>query len=173
MTSVVVTLNPQDEIAVRRYFLRLSEGLMSNSLRQWVYTNARPYLQSRARRRFETEGDDVTGPWAELSLATQGFRRRHGFPPEHPINVRTGGLRQYVTQTYDMTEGWREVTFNMPGRADNSVIRKKYRAAQRGGVGKSGLPFPARPVIAMNENDQRRLTDRFAGWVNGMLRTIA
>jgi hypothetical protein len=46
---------------------------------------------------FASEGKTTGRPWAPLTPATQADRRRHGFPPAHPILNRTGALARALT----------------------------------------------------------------------------
>lgn len=46
---------------------------------------------------FASEGASTGAPWAPLAESTQADRRRHGFPPAHPILRRTGALMRALT----------------------------------------------------------------------------
>lgn len=46
---------------------------------------------------FASEGAAGAAPWAQLAAATQRERERLGFPPAHPILVRTGDYRASFT----------------------------------------------------------------------------
>lgn len=46
---------------------------------------------------FASEGAAGEAPWAQLAEATQRERQRLGFPPAHPILVRTGDYRASFT----------------------------------------------------------------------------
>jgi len=46
---------------------------------------------------FDSEGAAGGAPWAQLAAATQRERQRLGFPPAHPILVRTGDYRASFT----------------------------------------------------------------------------
>jgi len=54
-------------------------------------------LRRNVERHFRGEGTSK-GSWASLSLATQLQRSRMGYPPEHPILVRTGALKRSLVQ---------------------------------------------------------------------------
>ncbi|HVX39611.1 MAG TPA: phage virion morphogenesis protein [Gemmatimonadaceae bacterium] len=54
-------------------------------------------FQTIVRRAFDTEGGSTGAPWAPLAPRTQADRRRHGFPPAHPILERTGALARALT----------------------------------------------------------------------------
>lgn len=47
---------------------------------------------------FASEGAAGVAPWAQLAEATQRERQRLGFPPAHPILVRTGDYRASFTE---------------------------------------------------------------------------
>jgi hypothetical protein len=62
----------------------------------WMRGDLHDYLVQRASDRFANEGDDASGPWAPLSNATEAIRASRGFPPAHPINVRTHDLQRFI-----------------------------------------------------------------------------
>jgi hypothetical protein len=113
-----------------------------------------PYLRGRAKARFASEGDDVSGKWAPLGEATQAIREQMGYGAAHPINRREGDLEAYITQqdaaVHPNPLG---ATLSLPGRGGGPDMHDKMVAAQQGGTGPSGKPFPARPVIGMNAQD--------------------
>lgn len=113
-----------------------------------------PYLRKTADARFASEGDSASGQWAPLAQATQDIRAQMGYGSAHPINQRTGDLERYVTQT----EGGVNIhpfgaTLTLPPNNPGGEMADKLAAAQMGGVGPSGKPFPARPVYAMDSQD--------------------
>lgn len=111
------------------------------------------YLQSRARSRFASEGDDVSGAWHPLSDVTQHFRETQGFPASHPINKRTGDLEVYITQSsYSVTPNPLGATTTYPsgGAKTQGWLREKIKTAQ---TGKASPATEARPVLGMNERD--------------------
>lgn len=114
--------------------------------------NVGPYLQSRARDRFQSEGDDVTGPWAPLAPDTVEIRQRMGQMGDHPINRRTGELEDYVTQGQFRTVVHSlGATLTYPGNTPSrQSIRQKMETAQQGRISPPTVP---RPVLGMNERD--------------------
>lgn len=110
-----------------------------------------PYLRKRAKERFRNEGDDVTGPWAPLSAATQQIRASGNWPvaPDHPINRRSGELENWVVDggwdAYPMALG---ASMRYPGKQPSGNLKKKVVGAQQG----EGTA-PARPVLGVNEAD--------------------
>jgi hypothetical protein len=125
--------------------LMLSAGMIGGYLKAVV----EPYLQERASARFAGEGDDVVGKWSPLKPATVAIRQHKGFPGEHPINVRTGELEQYVTgdpgfvapDPFGATLTW-------PGDPQGAELEHKVQVAQVG----EDRTIP-RPVIGVNERD--------------------
>ena len=124
-----------------------------------------PWLQQRTEARFAAEGDDASGPWAELLEATNVFRRRQGFPPAHPINVRTGALRAYaMTKTIETQAGG--VALSQPHKGGLRDTQVKFNHAQRGGQARPGGPvYPARPIVALADRDQWEITTRLMRWI--------
>lgn len=108
-----------------------------------------PVLRRRTADRFAHEGDDVSGPWAPLSSATEAIRQGQGIGGAHPINVRTGGMRHHLVDdppriaTHSLG-----ATMWSPGDVGSSKMQKKVRGAQQG-EGNA----PPRPVLGVNEND--------------------
>lgn len=110
------------------------------------------YLQQRAKNRFRQEGDDVSGPWAPLSGTTEQFRASAGYPPDHPINHRTGRLEHYITGTKvgaaATATGGAILTF--PASPPRGETAQKLATAQ---FGKTRPRTPPRPVLGINEAD--------------------
>jgi hypothetical protein len=55
--------------------------------------------RSEIYRTFASEGSYGGYPWAPLALSTQADRARKGFPPAHPILVRTSRLRDSLLES--------------------------------------------------------------------------
>ena len=111
------------------------------------------YVQERARSRFSSEGDDVSGPWHPLTQVTQNIRASYGFPAASPINKRTGELEAYITQsTYSVTPFALGATVTYPGGRPSGKrsLREKMKTAQEG---RSHPATLARPVLGLNERD--------------------
>lgn len=119
-------------------------------------------LQQRAERRFESEGDATSGKWAELKQSTQLIRTLLGYSPSHPINVRDGDLRNFVTHTMGtVTPVADGAELNWPGPP--GAVTDKFRVAQQGSPAgenpwfNSAEPTPPRPVVAFDEVDVAEL----------------
>jgi hypothetical protein len=150
-----------DAAAVERSVGNLTRRLAPAGLRVWLRGGARPILRDRIATRFENEGDDAAGKWADLAAATGAFRSRQGFPAFHPINVRTGRLKWFTLLTFRLRSEATGAILSIPGDGDPLSI-KKLRMAQRGGVSPKakrggGVAIPARPVVALSGVDQRLL----------------
>ena len=114
-----------------------------------------PYIQSRARDRFMSEGDDVSGPWAPLREVTQNIRAEStdiSVGADHPINKRTGELEEYVTGSgYKFWPTAMGGTLRFPGSASGKQsVREKMKTAQKGRARPKTVP---RPVLGFNETD--------------------
>jgi hypothetical protein len=130
---------------------KLETTLASASMAAWLGTVVEPYLSGRAKHRFASEGDDVTGAWAPLKEATWAFRSPQ-YGPAHPINKRTGALEQYIVGTpghpYPHSLG---ATLIYPGTPPKGETKKKVIVAQ---AGQQTRPVTVpRPVLGVNERD--------------------
>lgn len=141
-----------DDVAVVALMSRLAEVLSPYHMAGFLATEINPYLQERTQRRFETEGDELSGAWAALSQATVEIRESSGYPGEHPINVRTGQLERFMTDgsPNTMAAGYGAM-LRYPGGEASGELRTKVETAQSG---REEYPVtPARPVIGLDETD--------------------
>lgn len=108
---------------------------------------------------FASEGRGAGAPWASLALVTMRERRRLGYPPDHPILVRSGGYRDsFVDESHPLhiseadSEGgvWRIVEGSSDPRADELEY------------GRWNM-FP-RPATILGERGEARL-DEIAAYV--------
>lgn len=123
-----------------------------------------PFIRNRIDQRFSMEGDDVTGHWHPLTAATEHFRSTKGFPPDHPINVRTSTMRNFLTGTpgdIRPTGPWVTYTHPPPG-GTYGLTDLKIETAQRG---KARPLTPPRPVIGVNQNDLLFITSELAAYL--------
>lgn len=110
-----------------------------------------PYISERIARRFYGEGDDVSGPWAPLKRTTEAIRSAKGFPPAHPINVRTSMMENFLTTNRGTVRSSTvDASLTHPDASKDPLMDQKIRAAQGG---KSYPRTVPRPVIGLNEFD--------------------
>lgn len=132
-------------------FLQVMSNLDPGSIGVWLQDVADPYVRERIQDRFTNEGDDVVGAWSPLSPATDSIRASKGFPPAHPINVRTGYMRGFLVGTdgdVAVLPGGAQLT--NPGNGAGPLTQQKIAAAQGG---KSYPRTPPRPVLGLNAAD--------------------
>lgn len=137
--------------------------LQSTGLALFLGEEVGPYLRERAQARFKGEGDDVVGKWAPLKPATRMIRANNpNWPvgPDHPINVRTGELEDWVTQSaWDAHPTGMGATLKYPSKNPTGELRKKVVTAQKGKAFPSTV---ARPVLGVNPADLVFVTTRLA-----------
>jgi hypothetical protein len=123
-----------------------------------------PWVRNRIDQRFNSEGDEVSGSWDPLAAATQQIRASYGFPPDHPINVRTGMMRNFLVGTPSDVKpnGFGADLQHPPPGAGSSVMQKKIQTAQSGSSNPNTV---ARPVVGLNENDMIFITSSLAAWL--------
>jgi hypothetical protein len=132
-------------------------------LSAFLSTIVDPFLRNRIEQRFDNEGDDMSGSWDPLAVATQQIRASYGFPPDHPINVRTGKLKSFLVGTNsDVKANGFGATLQHPPPIADPITAKKLATAQAGSPSPS---TPARPVIGVNENDLIFVTSSLAAWL--------
>lgn len=145
--------------SVERMLFILDTALSPLGISSFLGGAVGPYLKERARDRFIHEGDDVSGPWAGLKQSTQDTRAAGNWPvsPDHPINVRTHELQNYITQSsWSVTPTPIGGSLKYPGRTPSKKsIREKVKTAQQG---RARPHTVARPVLGINEHDLAYVT---------------
>jgi len=112
---------------------------------------------------FDSEGAAGAAPWAQLAAATQRERERLGFPPAHPILVRTGDYRASFTEPAhaDHISEW-DANAGVWRIAEGS----RHPLAQYHELGTSRMP--ARPATRLGAEIEGRigaaLDDLFREW---------
>lgn len=141
----------------------LSQRLSSAGLALFLKTVVDPFIRNRIEQRFTAEGDDVTGKWHPLTVATALIRAEKGFPPDHPINVRTGYMRRFLVNTpSDVRPAGPMVTLTHPPSDADGLMALKLSTAQ---AGKSRPQTPARPVMGLNTNDALFITSELTAYL--------
>lgn len=138
---------------------RLTGDALSTYMRQSVI----PWLRGRADARFDSEGDEVSGKWAQLTYATSQIRDWMGYGPYHPINVRTGDLKDFIVHASGgLTQTANSAELTWPGDAVSPLLAEKIKTAQSG---KSSPNTPARPVIGLGALDEKAITADLAWYI--------
>lgn len=139
---------------------RLESQISPRGLMLFQESEVWPWLRERTAERFAIEG----AGWAQLTKATQTYRRKQGFPPAHPINVRTGALRDFAL-THNVDEQVGGVTLTQPQRGGKRETQTKFKHAQQGGISDRGRAYPARPVVDLTIGDANVIGGRLMAWV--------
>jgi hypothetical protein len=147
---------------VEAMLIHLETKISPPGLVTWMESSVDPWLRERAQQRFDSEGDDVSGSWLPLSPYTQNIRSDMGYGADHPINVRTGEMEDYVTgpgNSYPTAVG---ATLEAPGATTAPDIAAKVTTAQMG----SDFPnTPPRPVLGVNARDLEAVLVTLANWI--------
>lgn len=171
MTEVTVEVRV-DARSVEAMMERVNTALSSAALVEFLTGEVVPWLNERGKSRFASEGDEVSGKWAPLQFTTQRIRMEGAqrgqwdVGPDHPINVRTHELEDYITGTIGYTVPTTlgaTLTFPDPKKL-TPELKKKMEAAQRG---LSDPKTPARPVLGLGEADLAWVLERLAVHVTG------
>jgi hypothetical protein len=117
---------------------------------------------------FEAERAGNGAPWATLAARTQAERRRLGFPPEHPILVRTGDYRRSFVDRNNPDHIEESTTAG--DRWTLAVGSQDYRVAwhERG----TGI-MPARSALEMDQAHQERIAQALETMVGAILAEAA
>lgn len=147
-----------DDRGVQALLNRMETGFSPVAMAGFLSTVIGPWLNERAKNRFQNEGDDVSGAWAPLRPATQEIRRNGPWSvgAAHPINVRTGEMERYVTggATPAIATGpIATLIFPEVSNSGGSELRKKMKTAQKGAKQKGLNATPPRPVIGLGVQD--------------------
>jgi len=183
MAEVIVHV---EDAAVQALLNHLRNKLTPMGLIEWMHTRAHVILRERASTRFSGEGDDAVSPWIDLAFATGRIRAAQGYSPYHPINVRSGALRNFILNSFTVRPSASGAVMMMPGNA-SGVLLSKLRVAQQGGkrvetqVSRPGLtgrsnatlgvrtarvrPAPPRPVVGLSTVDMTLLGHDLMDWI--------
>lgn len=144
---------------------RMAFKLTAPAMSAWMQSAVVPYIQQRMANRFAGEGDDVVGKWSPLKMETEAIRLKHGYGGGHPINVRTGQMKNFLTGSFGNTTsagGMTDLEFPHQGNVTGQLALKIMTAQG----GSAFPPTPARPVLGMNMNDSIAITALLAGYLN-------
>lgn len=150
-----------------QHMLMMTEMALTIGMHSFFEGEVSQWLQERAERRFASEGDDISGgPWEPLADSTQRIRAagrlsgQWSVGDDHPINQRTGELKDYITSGEgDTFQTGSDTEFIYPSVAlvnDPELFDKMQTAQQGGGARRSQRftnPAPPREVIGVSEID--------------------
>src|ERR1044072_8222920 len=152
-----------DAMGVERMLESLDAALSNFALMAFLSGEVAPWLSERAKSRFASEGDDVSGgTWVPLEATTENVRRMGreqglwAVGDAHPINVRTGELQRYITSGNGQTLplGGDGAVLTYPRPTTNKELKQKIKTAQVGGQAPNARrPTPARPVLGISTYD--------------------
>lgn len=163
---VDVDISVQKE-SVTALLTHLDTALNPVAIASFLGASVDPWLRTRAKDRFKSEGDDVSGGWAPLKESTQNIRSQMGYGSAHPINNRTGALEEYIVGSPNrLTIHGLGATLTLPGRAPTGELKTKVQTAQKGRGNPRTVP---RPVLGMNERDMSFVLTALAMHVGGKL----
>ncbi len=152
--------------------IKVRAGKLGNSalMRSEVGEAISKSLQLRAEKRFFEFGAD-TGPegWEDLAESTPPRKRRAGAPDPDWINVRMGGLMDWIIHEHA----------SVSSPVTSSILVTYPREAPFVGKGPSlGGAFtyaqtgnsrqPARPVVILDEEDQANVMAIIGTWLESM-----
>ena len=148
-------------------------ALQPSMLEAFLVTDAHNYFAEQIELRFAWEGDAASGEWPRLSEATENIRAHAGFSPDGPINERTGQLLRYVTEHYDSQQLGLGAEMQIPGSATGEMERKIRHAQAGAAPGENpmfpGSSTPARPVLAVNEEDVLAIVAKLEMFIAGVV----
>lgn len=142
-----------DSTEVDRLITRMEYLLGPIGMTYFLAGQVTPYLKARARNRFASEGDEMSGPWAPLSPVTASIRSALGYPSDHPINHRSGALERWVTDSApSVLVSPVLATLTYPGSPPTGKLNEKVVTAQTGRSVKARSTVP-RPVLGLDGTD--------------------
>lgn len=174
MALFQIELNKSDEVKLQKLLDHIRDRLSPQGLTQYMRADIYQAMRERVEDRFDGEGDSTVGIWAPLSEATENIREALGFPPDHPINVRTGSLKRFVETSHLATPMATGAELAMPGPFSSELIETKFRRAQqgkaRGGSKEAKRKITPRPVLAIGQAEYDIVNMRIKHFVD---RTLA
>lgn len=132
---------------------RLDAALSPIALVGFMEAAVGPFMLGRIANRFEQEGDDASGVWQPLQESTNQIREQMGYPPAHPINVRSGELKEFTTSSARSAAEPFGASVTIPDAQPTGELYDKLVTAQQGASQTGYRPTPARPVLAMDATD--------------------
>ena len=144
---------------------KYEQAFSAPSLMAWLKGDALDYFQDASAKRFANERSE-TRVWAQLRDATNEIRATQGFPREHPINVRTGKLKEHMLETGDVRAAGNSGAWLTYPSKPKGKTKSKLRVAQEG-TDKNPKPgfgrTERRPVLHSDPMNEVQLLVRSLG----------
>lgn len=158
-----------DSTETSRQLWQLEAAVGGTSLKLFMRDRAIKILQERTQERFDTESFSG-GKWQPLTWLTNRFRVDEGYQPVSPINVRTGSMKDWLTNDSGVVlGGGSSASVQFPGPAPDDKTEKKFRTAQRGRKGNDmpfkNAPTPARPVVEIDTATLELMLMGLTDWI--------
>lgn len=154
-----------DPSQVDALFLMIAKRISGPGLLQFLEDRLDPYVRQRVSMRFAGEGDDVTGAWLPLTKATEKMRAAAGYPPAHPINVRSGEMRNWLLKNESQMKTFGgDALLIYPNVLPPGDVAKKVITAQ---LGHRASRTPPRPVVGLNRFDLAFTQAQLTKWILG------
>lgn len=161
MDQITLQIDVQDQSTIG-LLSRIRLALLPTTLQEFMRVGVQTWLVKRIEDRFTSEGDDASGKWAPLRWSTQHIRSQLGYGAEHPINVRTGALKNWLTSGGTTAVNGADVSFTLPRASGDAELLHKLKIAQ---VGTTSFPGThSRKVLAMSEVDYAGILERLNSW---------
>lgn len=96
-TGVQVSMTLDGEVFLDRALLDLEGRATAPLSDPTVVREVVALFRKHVAAAFASEGASTGAPWKPLAASTQADRKRHGYPPAHPILERTGKLERALT----------------------------------------------------------------------------
>lgn len=160
-----------DDKSIKRVIKAAIRAIEPQGISEFNNVVAAPLLQLYAKNRFENEGQNTlgtaVGKWDPLRPYTQQDRKMHGFPPKHPINVRTGGLKDWITGAPGMQVA--QELFIWPAKLppNRSSMHFAYACAQTGR--KRSGPHRPRKIAAVGQYEAESFAAMMARRITGAM----
>lgn len=152
-----------DQTMAGAFIAELNRRVQPASLAAFTQATVGPFIRRRIQQRFQGEGDDVTGKWHPLTVATQMIRATKGYAPDHPINRRSNLMMNHLVGDPGQTRVMGPIIeFTHPRPTGDGLMNQKIETAQ---MGRNRPRTPPRPVMGLNENDMLFVTSELAAYL--------
>jgi hypothetical protein len=153
----------------------LTEMVSAKGRTELLEEKVYPYARRRIGLRFGDGGDDVSGPWAPLKPATIRYReeeiKKYGFRigPSEPINIRSFMMFSHLMRSHSVRTSSDVSALSIPGTLKGNpsaysveTMQRKLRIAQQGDPKRN---IPARPVLGLNQKDEKDIHELTINWI--------